>query len=206
MNPLAGESMIACDATLEVRAVPGLPLVGPGDDVAALARAALDRARIELRDEDILVFTSKIVSRAENRFVDLTTVVPSERARALADETQKDPRLVELILQESSAVSRRGKDVLVVRHRLGCVVANAGIDCSNAVPPDAAPESGPWALLLPVNPDASAEKLRRAFAARVGIVISARGSRRSGIGVVSATCTDGHCSRRSPRSPIKSLP
>lgn len=186
MNPLGGEHVIACDATLEVRAVPGLPLVGPGDDLAALARAALDRARIEVRDEDVLVFTSKIVSRAEGRFVDLATVVPSERARTVADETQKDPRLVELILQESSAVSRRAKDVLVVRHRLGFVVANAGIDCSNAVPSEAAPQSGPWALLLPNDPDASAEKLRRAFAARVGIVISDSFGRPFRLGTVGA--------------------
>jgi coenzyme F420-0:L-glutamate ligase/coenzyme F420-1:gamma-L-glutamate ligase len=164
--------VIACDARLEVVAVPGLPLVGRGDDVAALALAALDRARIELRDDDVLVFTSKILSRSEGRFVDLTTVVPSEQAVRLAEETQKDARLVELILRESSAISRQAKNVLVVRHRLGFIVANAGIDCSNSLPPDAAPGSGPWALLLPENPDASAEKLRQRFSARMGIVIS----------------------------------
>jgi coenzyme F420-0:L-glutamate ligase/coenzyme F420-1:gamma-L-glutamate ligase len=164
--------VIACDARLEVVAVPGLPLVGRGDDVAQLALAALDRAKIELRDEDVLVFTSKILSRSEGRFVDLTTVVPSETAVRVAEETQKDARLVELILRESSAISRQAKNVLVVRHRLGFVVANAGIDCSNSVPPDAPKGSGPWALLLPENPDASAEKLRQRFSPRIGIVIS----------------------------------
>lgn len=164
--------MIACDGKLEVTAVPGIPLVREGDDLAALAIAALDQARIEVRDDDILVFTSKILSRSEGRFVDLSTVVPSERDREVAADTRKDPRLVALILRESSATSRQANDVLVVRHKLGFVVANAGIDCSNAVPSDAPPGSGPWALLLPENPDASAEKLRRAFRARVGIVVT----------------------------------
>lgn len=164
--------MIACDPTLEVRAVPGLPLVGRGDDLATLAKAALDRAHLALRDDDVLVFTSKILSRSEGRFVDLTTVAPSERARRVAQETQKDPRLVELVLRESVAISRQARNVLVVRHRLGFVVAQAGIDCSNAVPPGAPPGSGPWALLLPENPDASAATLRQAFRERVGIVVS----------------------------------
>jgi coenzyme F420-0:L-glutamate ligase / coenzyme F420-1:gamma-L-glutamate ligase len=164
--------LIACDPTLEVRAVPGLPLVGPGDDLAALAKAALDRARLALRDDDVLVFTSKILSRSEGRFVDLTTVAPSERARRVAQETQKDPRLVELVLRESVAISRQARNVLVVRHRLGFVVAQAGIDCSNAVPPGAPPGSGPWALLLPEDPDGSAARLRQAFRERVGIVVS----------------------------------
>jgi coenzyme F420-0:L-glutamate ligase / coenzyme F420-1:gamma-L-glutamate ligase len=178
--------LIACDAKLEVMAVPGLPLVGRGDDVAALALGALDRARLEVRDDDVLVFTSKILSRSEGRFVDLTTVGPSERARAVAQETGKDPRLVELILRESTSISRQAKNVLVVRHRLGFVVAQAGIDCSNAVPPDAPPGSGPWALLLPENPDASAEKLRRAFRARVGVVITDSFGRPFRLGTVGA--------------------
>src|SRR5207302_7477650 len=122
----------------------------------------------------------------EGRFVDLSTVRPSERASALAEETNKDARLVELILRESSEISRKAKNVLVVRHRLGFVVAHAGIDCSNSVPPDAAPGSGPWALLLPQDPDATAEKLRRAFSARIGVVISDSFGRPFRLGTVGA--------------------
>lgn len=178
--------MITCDSRLEVVAVPGLPLVGRGDDVARLAKTALDKAGVQLQDDDVLVFTSKILSRAEGRFVDVSAVRPSARAVEVAAHTQKDARLVELILRESSEISRQAKNVLVVRHRLGFVVANAGIDCSNAVPPDAAPGSGPWALLLPEDPDASAEKLRGAFSARIGVVISDSFGRPFRLGTVGA--------------------
>jgi coenzyme F420-0:L-glutamate ligase/coenzyme F420-1:gamma-L-glutamate ligase len=155
--------VIACDAKLEVTAVPGLPLVGRGDDVASLAIAALDRARIDVRDDDILVFTSKILSRSEGRFVDLTTVTPSVQARVLARETHKDPRLVELILRESIAVSRKTRGALVVRHRLGFVCANAGIDLSNV-------ERG-WAALLPLDSDRSARRIRDGLRAHAGVEV-----------------------------------
>jgi coenzyme F420-0:L-glutamate ligase/coenzyme F420-1:gamma-L-glutamate ligase len=104
--------------------------------------------------------------------VDLTQVTPSARAVALAAEIGKDARQVELILSESAAVSRRAPGVLVVRHRLGFVVANAGIDLSNAQPPGAAPGSGPWALLLPSDPDRAAADIRRALGDRLGVVVS----------------------------------
>ncbi|MCU1277979.1 MAG: F420-dependent oxidoreductase [bacterium] len=180
--------MIACSERLEVLAVPGVPLVGRGDDLAALALAALDRARLLLADGDVLVVTSKVVSRAEGRFVELPTVQPSPRALALAVETGKDARLVELTLRESTQVSRTAKDVLVVRHRLGFVTANAGIDCSNAVPPDAPAGSGPWALLLPEAPDATAralcDRLQAASGATLGVVISDSFSRPFRLGTV----------------------
>jgi coenzyme F420-0:L-glutamate ligase/coenzyme F420-1:gamma-L-glutamate ligase len=116
------------------------------------------------------------LSRAEGRFVELPKVAPSTRAIQLAELVGKDPRLVELILRESSAVSRAAAGVLVVRHRLGMVVANAGIDSSNAVPPDAPSGSGPWALLLPEAPDASAAAIRARLEstsrARIGVIIS----------------------------------
>jgi coenzyme F420-0:L-glutamate ligase / coenzyme F420-1:gamma-L-glutamate ligase len=122
------------------------------------------------------VVTSKLVSRAEGRFVELPGVVPSRRALELAEEVGKDPRVVELILRESTEVSRKARGVLVVRHRLGFVVANAGVDASNAVPPDAPPGSGPWALLLPSAPDASASAIRARLEAewgvRLGVVVS----------------------------------
>jgi coenzyme F420-0:L-glutamate ligase / coenzyme F420-1:gamma-L-glutamate ligase len=167
---------IECSDTLSVRALPGIPLVAPGDDLAQLALAALERAGIELVDSDVLVVASKIVSRAENRFVDLTSVKPSARAEHLATRVQKDPRLVELVLSEAAAISRAAPGVLIVRHRLGFVCAEAGIDFSNAQPPAVAANSGPWALLLPAEPDASAARLRgeleRKTGASIGVVIS----------------------------------
>jgi coenzyme F420-0:L-glutamate ligase/coenzyme F420-1:gamma-L-glutamate ligase len=168
--------MITCGERLEALAVPGLPLVGRGDDVPALVWRALVGAGMSVADGDVLVVTSKLLSRAEGRFVELPRVEPSARAIALAAQVGKDPRAVELILRESSAVSRQAPGVLVVRHRLGFVVANAGIDSSNAVPPDAPPGSGPWALLLPEAPDASAAAIRARVETEsgkhVGVVIT----------------------------------
>jgi len=182
--------VIGCSERLEVFALPGVPLVGRGDDLATLALAALERARCVLADGDVLVVTSKVVSRAEGRFVELAAVTPSERALALAAQTGKDARMVELVLREATHVSRVAKDVLVVRHRLGFVTANAGIDCSNAAPADAAAGSGPWALLLPEAPDATARALRQrlqaASGAGVGVVISDSFSRPFRLGTVGA--------------------
>ena len=168
--------MITCSHRLEVLAVPGLPLVERGDDVPALVARALGAAELAVADGDVLVVTSKLLSRAEGRFVDLDGVEPSARAIELGRQVRKDPRAVELILRESTALSRQAVGVLVVRHRLGFVVANAGIDASNAVPSDARPGSGPWALLLPEAPDASAAAIRARVeaesGARVGVVIT----------------------------------
>ena len=168
--------MITCSDRLEVTAVPGLPLVGRGDDVPALVAEALATAGIAVADGDVLVVTSKLLSRAEGRFCDLTRVEPSPRALELGQAVGKDPRVVELILRESAGVSRQARGVLVVRHRLGFVVANAGIDASNAVPPDAPAGSGPWALLLPLAPDSSAAAIRArveaASGVKVGVVIT----------------------------------
>jgi coenzyme F420-0:L-glutamate ligase/coenzyme F420-1:gamma-L-glutamate ligase len=136
----------------------------------------LSDAAIELRDGDVLVVASKALSRAHGRFVDLATVEARPAARTLARETSKDERIVELILRESIAVSRVARDVLIVRHRLGFVCANAGIDQSNAQPPGAPASSGPWVLLLPEAPDRAAATLRDIFAeasgARIGVVVS----------------------------------
>jgi len=168
--------MITCSHRLEALAIAGVPLVERGDDVPAIVAKALSLEGISLADGDVLVVTSKLLSRAEGRFVELPRVEPSARALDLAREVGKDARAVELILRESVAVSRKAKGVLVVRHRLGFVVANAGIDASNAVPADAAPGSGPWALLLPDAPDASAAAIRArveaASGARIGVVIT----------------------------------
>lgn len=168
--------MITCADRLEVLSVPGVPLASAGDDVPAMVASALAAAHMAPRDGDVLVVTSKLISRAEGRFVELPRVEPSERAIALGNEVGKDPRLVELILGESVAISRKARGVLVVRHRLGFVVANAGIDASNAVPRDAPEGSGPWALLLPLDPDAAAKSVRARiehdFSVRIGVVVS----------------------------------
>ncbi len=140
--------------TLTLTALAGLPLVKPGDDLAVLLQAGLQRANIVVKDGDILVIAQKIVSKAEGRIIDLNEVVPSLRASALAKEVEKDPRLVEVILSESSDVIRYRKDVLIVAHRLGFVMANAGIDRSNSG------EDDELAILLPRDPDGSAAALK----------------------------------------------
>ena len=179
-----------CAGALDVRAVPGVPVVCPGDDVGALVGEALARAGMALVDHDVVVVPSKVLSRAEGRFRDLAAVVPSERARALAAQTGKDAALVELVLEESSAVSRAAPGVLVVRHRLGFVAAQASIDASNAEPLDPPPGTGPWVLLLPLDPDASAERLRAALSARfgaaIGVVVSDSLGRPFRLGTVGA--------------------
>ena len=136
---------IRCGERLEVTALPGLPLITAGDDLAALVAEALGRAGVTLQDGDVVVVASKVVSRAEGRFVDLSTVEASQAARTLAVTTAKDARLCELILRESQKVSRVARGALVTRHRLGHVYGDAGIDASNARPEGAVPGSGPWA-------------------------------------------------------------
>jgi coenzyme F420-0:L-glutamate ligase/coenzyme F420-1:gamma-L-glutamate ligase len=139
---------------VELLAVSGLPMVKAGDDLAALIRERLT-GELALRKGDVLVLAQKIVSKAEGRLVEIATVKPSQRAIELAAEVQKDPRLVELILSESVRVVRSRPNVLIVEHRLGFVMANAGIDQSNVAPQDGIER----ALLLPKDPDASAEAL-----------------------------------------------
>jgi len=159
-------------ADVTLTAIPHFPHVQPGDDVTQVLLAALTKAGISLQNGDVLAIAQKIISKAENRLVRLADVVPGERAREVAAQTDKDPRLVELILQESQAISRLRPGVLIVRHRLGFTSANAGIDRSNVA------QSGEdeVVLLLPRDPDASAARIRRAlqehFGVRLGVVIS----------------------------------
>lgn len=143
--------------------LPGLPLVKRGDDVAALVLEAMARAGLAFGDGDVLVVAQKIVSKAEGRLVRLADITPGAAAERLARETEKDPRLVELILAESEAVLRHKPGVIIVRHRLGHVGANAGIDQSNVEH-----EGGECALLLPADPDASAAALHTALVAASG--------------------------------------
>ncbi len=150
---------------LELIAVPDFPLVRPGDDLAALLADRLTAAGLAPRAGDVLVLAQKIVSKAEGRIVDLATVTPSPRAVALAAEVGKDPRLVETILSESTRVVRHRPNLLIMEHRLGFVMANAGVDHSNL----AAPGGPDQVLLLPRNPDASAAGLRTALEASFGV-------------------------------------
>ncbi len=155
-------------------ALPGLPLVRPGDDLAGLAVTGLAAAGLELRDGDVLVVAQKVVSKAEGRLVCLNDVAASDRARALGERVGKDPRLVEVVLSESAEVVRAAPGVLIVQHRLGFVSANAGVDHSN-VAGTAGRESEPWVLLLPTDPDASAHRLAeglgRGAGAEIGVLI-----------------------------------
>ena len=163
--------MISCDGSITLRALQEIPLLVPGDDLGLLILASLLRDGIELCHGDVLVVCSKAVSRVEGRFVDVAAVEPSHRAREVATRTSKDPRVVELILRESTEISRLAPGALVVRHRLGFVTGDAGIDFSNAAPPPGADGVGPWALLLPVDPDASALRLRTSLSAARGVDI-----------------------------------
>jgi coenzyme F420-0:L-glutamate ligase / coenzyme F420-1:gamma-L-glutamate ligase len=151
--------------SLEVIALEGLPLVRPGDDLVDLIASALTHNDAAPRAGDVLVVAQKIVSKAEGRIVDLATIEPSAKARTLAAEVDKDPRLVEVILSESVRVVRARRNVLIVEHRLGFIMANAGVDQSNVGPADGSSR----ALLLPENPDRSAESLRWGLAAATGI-------------------------------------
>lgn len=150
---------------LNLKSVPGLPEVQPGDALALVIAEAMRRAGLGLRPGDVLVVAQKIVSKAEGRIVDLVTVKPRPEAVRLAAKCDKDPRLVELILRESTGVLRTVPGVIIVEHRLGLVLANAGIDQSNLRPGD---DHG-QALLLPEDPDASAAALREALAAQFGV-------------------------------------
>lgn len=148
--------------------MPGLPLIKGGDDLAGLIASAFGSSGISPRPRDVLVIAQKIVSKAEGRFIDLAAIEPSARAVALAAEVDKDPRLVEVILSESVRVVRARRGVLIVEHRLGFIMANAGVDQSNVAPVDGAER----VLPLPENPDRSAESLRRRLAGLTGVDIA----------------------------------
>ena len=171
------------DTHLTVTGLRGMPLVQAGDDLAAILVAALAAAAVEPADGDVLVVTQKIVSKAEGRQIALDRVAPSPAAVELAAETEKDPRLVQLILDQSTEVVRKAPGVLITRNRLGLVCANAGIDQSNLDHGASA-----TALLLPEAPDATAARLQRAIGARVGarigVVISDSSNRPWRLGTV----------------------
>ena len=166
--------------------LPDIPLVRPGDDLAGLLIAACERGALAPADGDVLAVAQKVVSKAEGRYVDLAKVEPSPRALELAADVHKDPRLVEVILGESRRVVRHRPGVLIVEHRLGCIMANAGVDRSNVDPASGVEP----VLLLPRDPDASAAALLHRFATRfrtrLGVVVTdsfGRAWRRGTVGV-----------------------
>jgi coenzyme F420-0:L-glutamate ligase / coenzyme F420-1:gamma-L-glutamate ligase len=154
-----------------IRVIPlhGAPEAQPGDDIAAMALAALARSNLRLQDGDILVVTQKLVSKAEGLLVDLTTIEPSDIALRYAQQWGRDPRQVEVVLRESVRIVRMDRGLIISQTRHGFVCANAGVDASN-VP------GGNTVCLLPRDPDGSAERLRAALArqsgAELAIIIS----------------------------------
>jgi coenzyme F420-0:L-glutamate ligase/coenzyme F420-1:gamma-L-glutamate ligase len=150
---------------ISIATLDGIPQVRPGDDLAGLLIAALDRKALTPRARDILVVTSKIVSKAEGRYLELASLKPNARALELARITGKDARLVEAILSESTEVLRAKPNVLIVATRHGLVLANAGIDQSNLP----AEDRGKRVLLLPEDPDASAARIKTRLDAHFGV-------------------------------------
>jgi coenzyme F420-0:L-glutamate ligase/coenzyme F420-1:gamma-L-glutamate ligase len=158
--------------SLTLTGVRDIPLISPGDDLAAIMTGALDAMRLPLQDGDILVVAQKIVSKAENRYRKLSGVSPSDRAKDLAQILNKDARHVELILGESSEVLRQAENAFITVHKLGFVMANAGVDQSNVEQID----GEDTVLLLPADPDGSAGSLKTAldarYGAQIGVIIS----------------------------------
>jgi coenzyme F420-0:L-glutamate ligase/coenzyme F420-1:gamma-L-glutamate ligase len=158
--------------TIKIHSLPGIPLIKKGDDLCQLILGAIEANKFILKDDSILVIAQKVVSKAEDRFVNLKTIKPTALAIEYSVKTDKDPRLVELILQESKSVIRHRKGVLVVENHQGLIMANAGIDHSNV---EQDPEND-WVLLLPENPDKSAvslhNELLRKTGRKIGVIIN----------------------------------
>jgi coenzyme F420-0:L-glutamate ligase / coenzyme F420-1:gamma-L-glutamate ligase len=157
--------MKAMVGTLSITALHGLPEIRPGDELARLIVEASHAAGTELQDGDVLAVAQKIVSKAEGRIVRLADVRPSARAEEMAEESGKDARQIEVVLQESVKVVRWAHGVLISETRHGFVCANAGVDRSNAGAPDTV-------ILLPLDPDASATKLRDAIKTWAGVGVA----------------------------------
>jgi coenzyme F420-0:L-glutamate ligase/coenzyme F420-1:gamma-L-glutamate ligase len=155
-------------ASMTLHAVSAMPLVEPGDDLAGLIQAALLASDLDLQDEDLLVIAQKVVSKAEGRYAYLNQVEPGPEAMELASRCDKDPRQMQVLLNESREVIRSRPGVVIVEHKLGYVHANAGIDRSNISSAD----DNPRLLLLPEDPDASAAKLRETLYKRNGVSVN----------------------------------
>ena len=158
---------------LVLTALHGIPLIKRGDDLGRLILRSLNKSGMALEDEDIVVVAQKVVSKAEGRSIRLGTIKPSAHARDLGHTTGKDPRLIELVLRESQRVLRAAPGVIVVKHKLGFVCANAGIDHSNVGPRGEGKDE--TVLLLPSDPDRSASQIRSVLekhsGKRLGVMI-----------------------------------
>lgn len=154
---------------IEIIAVAGLPEVTEGDDLSAMIFDAVRDQGTDLEDGDVVVIAQKIVSKSEGAIVDLKTVIPSEQALELAETVEKDPRLVEVILQQSAQIVRAAPGVLITETIHGLVCANSGVDSSNSAQDD-------QVIILPPDPDESARGLRSGLqkrtGVRIGIIIS----------------------------------
>ena len=180
------DELLEVSAQLTITALQGVPLVKSGDNLGAIALAAYRATGLAPKDGDVLVVAQKIVSKAEDRVVEVANVEPSQEAIALAAEVEKDARLVEVILRESRRIVRHRPNLLIAEHRRGWVMANAGIDHSNVAPDDGVER----VLLLPLDPDGSARALQQALAEasgkRIAIIISdsfGRPFRRGTVGI-----------------------
>ncbi|MBT8423032.1 MAG: coenzyme F420-0:L-glutamate ligase [Gammaproteobacteria bacterium] len=155
---------------MQLHAIPGIPQVQPGDDLSALLTTALRKAGLSPATGDIIIVAQKLISKAEGRLRRLSEVEPGDQATELAAATEKDPAIVQLILDESRSILRHRPGVIIAEHRLGMVLANAGIDRSNVN------ADNDVVLLFPEDPDASAAALKQSldqnFDVSVGIVIA----------------------------------
>lgn len=150
---------------IEIFPVPGIPIIRDGDDLGEIICECINNAGIDIQEEDIIVIAHAIISRAEGRLVDLRTVIPSEFAKTIADQCDKDPRHVEVILSQAKSIVRMKDGILVVESKTGWVMANAGVDQSNSFGEN-------FALLLPENSDRSAEKIRKKIQEEFGVEVA----------------------------------
>jgi coenzyme F420-0:L-glutamate ligase / coenzyme F420-1:gamma-L-glutamate ligase len=147
--------------------IAGIPLIQPGDDLSTIVISAAAEGGIVPQSGDIWIFAQKVISKAENRLVNLSEVKPTAKANEIAQITRKDPRFVELVLRESNEVLRSKPGALIVEHKSGFVCANAGIDHSNVNSTTGSPED--WVLLLPEDSSKSASKLRDSLEKQYGL-------------------------------------
>lgn len=156
-------------STIAIIPIPGVPQITPGDDLPAILLKAIDEAKVGLKDGDILVMCQKIVSKAEGAVIDLKTVTPSPFAEQIAQMWEKDPRMVEVVLTESSRIVRMKNGVVITESKHGWVCANSGVDASNTIADDVV-------ILLPKDPDASARNIRLAIEQQrrisIGVIIT----------------------------------
>ncbi len=156
-------------STIAIIPIPGVPQIKPGDDLPAILLKAIDDAKVGLKGGDILVMCQKIVSKAEGAVIDLRTVTPSPFAIQIADMWEKDPRMVEVVLTESSRIVRMKNGVVITESKHGWVCANSGVDASNTIADDVV-------ILLPKDPDASARQIRLAIERQrhiaIGVIIT----------------------------------